>query len=167
MNKTIIKTADIAIEFAQATKLNDIKLVESLLHDNGEFQVQDIKNEIIDANKNEFIKWYKTKLDNTPITDIVYDQCLHCQIGNSVVIFNNGKFPRTIKDSSERSKTGLMIDTKEGKIITMKFCFVFLKTENKYEFECNLDKIKTLINQGLSINEAYKIVIGNDPSETL
>jgi phenylalanyl-tRNA synthetase beta subunit len=73
MDKTIIKTADIAIEFAQATKLNDIKLVESLLHDNGEFQVQDSKNEIIDANKNEFIKWYKTKLDNTPITDIVYE----------------------------------------------------------------------------------------------
>ncbi|MBC7382892.1 MAG: hypothetical protein H7296_07830 [Bacteroidia bacterium] len=166
MDTTIIKTADIAIEFAQATKFNDIELLESLLHDNGEFQIQDRKNEVIDSNKNEFIKWYKNKLDNTPITDIVYDQCIHCHIGNRVVIFNDGQFPRTIKDSAERSKTGLMIVVKDGKIITLKFCFVFLKTENKYQYECELEMIEVLKKQGLSFSEAFLKVTGIELSDT-
>lgn len=84
-------------------------------------------------------------------------------IGNSVVIFNDGKFPRTIKDSSERSKTGIMIDVKDYKIITLKFCFLFLKTENKYKYECTLDEINKLEKQGLSFEEAWKQVKGCDP----
>ena len=165
MDTSTIKIADIAIEFARASKLNDIELIRGLLHDKGEFEIQDKDNEIIDANKNEFVKWYKTKLDKTPITSIDYDQCLHCHIGNSVVIFNDGNFPRKIKDCSERSKTGLMVDAKDNKIITLKFCFVFLKTENKYDYECTNDKVNELVKQGLSFNEAYKKVTGIDPSD--
>ena len=162
MDIPIITTADIAIEFAQASKLNDIQHLKSLLHDNGEFEIQDSHLEIVHANKEEFINWYEAKLNSTPITDIVYDQCLHCHIGNSVVIFNDGKFPRTIKDISERSKTGLMIDAKEGKIITLKFCFVFLKTENNYQVECIMERFKQLRKEGLSFDEAYKIVADID-----
>lgn len=167
MDITAIKTTDIAIEFAKATRLNDIELLNSLLHENGEFEIQDKENEVIDANKSEFLKWYKTKLDTMPITKITYDQCLHCCIGNSVVIFNDGTFPRAIKDSSERSKTGIMIDAKDNKITRLKFCFVFLKTENKYEFECTRDKVKELQKQGLSFNEAWKRVTGFDPSKII
>lgn len=167
MTTTTIKTADIAIEFAKATKNNDYELLDFLLHDQGEFQVQNEDNDNIDANKNEFIKWYKSKLAITPITDVVYDQCLHCYIGNKVVIFNDGKFPRTIKDVSERSKTGLMIGVKDDKIINMRFCFVFLKTDNKYQYECIQDKVKEFEKQGVSYNEAYKKVTGIDPSDYL
>lgn len=158
-----IKTTDIAIEFANATKLNDIQLLNSLLHDDGVFEIQDTENETIEVNKNEFLKWYKTKLNTMPITKITYDQCMFCSIGNSVVIFNDGQFPRTIKDSSERSKTGIMIDIKDHKIITLKFCFLFLNTENRYKFECTLIEINELEKQGLSYNEAYKQVKGFDP----
>ena len=106
------------------------------MHDEGEFQIQDDENESIETNKIGFLNWYSKKLNDTPIVGVIYDQCLHCSIGNSVVIFNERKFPRVIKDSSERSKTGLMIETKTGKIVALKFCFVFLETENKYVFEC-------------------------------
>ena len=156
MTKT--KTTDIAVEFAQASQLKDIEYLKYLLHDNGEFEIQNDHNEDIVANKNEFIKWYETKLSYTPITDILYDQCLNCHFGNSVVIFNDGKFPRSINDSSQRSKTGLMIDTKDGKIFILKFCFVFLKTENKYEFECIGEKIKKYMDEGLSFKKAFKKV---------
>lgn len=163
MDTKEIKTTDIAIEFAKATKRNDIELLNSLLHDNGVFEIQDKENETIEVNKNEFLKWYKTKLDTTPITKITYDQCIYCCIGNSVVIFNDGTFPRTIKDSSERSKTGIMIDAKDHKITTLKFCFLFLQTENKYKYECTLHEINELEKQGLSFNEAWKQVKGVDP----
>lgn len=163
MDITAIKTADIAIEFANATKRNDIELLNSLLHDNGEFEIQNKENEIIAANKSEFLNWYKTKLDTTPITKITYDQCLFCSIGNRVVIFNDGKFPRTIKDFSERSQAGIMIDADDNKITTLKFCFIFLKTENKYEFECVADQIKELQKQGVSFDEALERVRGFNP----
>ncbi len=61
-------------------------------------------------------------------------------IGNKVVLFNGGKFPRVIKDVSERSKTGLMLEIEDDKIIGINFCYVFAKTENLYQFECNQKK---------------------------
>lgn len=63
-------------------------------------------------------------------------------------------------DLSEQSKSGLMIDADDDKITTLKFCFIFLKTENKYEFECVADKIKELLNQGVSFDEALERVRG-------
>ena len=163
MDITAIKTSDIAIEFANATKRNDIELLNSLLHDNGEFEILNKENEIIAANKSEFLNWYKAKLEITPITSITYDQCLFCSIGNKVVIFNDGKFPRTIVDLSEHSKAGIMIDADDNKITTLKFCFIFLKTENKYEFECVADKIRELLKQGVPFDEALERVRGLNP----
>lgn len=106
------------------------------------------------------MNWYKHKLENTTITDIDYDQCLHCSIGNPVVLFNHGKFPREEKDYSARSKTGLMLNIKDNKIAEIKFYFVFLKTENKCCFEVDGEKIKAYIEQGLSIDEAIQKVTG-------
>ena len=62
--------------------------------------------------------------------------------GSPVVLFNGGNFPRVIKDSSERSKTGLMLEFIDGKIATLKFCYVFANNENKYVFECNIERMK-------------------------
>ncbi len=163
MDIPLTKTEDIAKEFANASKLIDIPHLESLLDENGEFEIQNDQLDIIHANKEEFIKWYEVKLKATAITDIEYDQCLHCHIGNTVIIFNDGKFPRTIKDISERSKTGLMVDAKDGKIMTIKFCFVFLKTENKYQVDCIIERFKQLRREGLSFEEAYSIVADEDP----
>jgi len=68
-----------------------------------------------------------------------------------VFLFNGGKFPRETKKESERSKMGLMLNVQEDKIMEIKFCFVFLKTENKYLFECIAEKIKSLIAGRFSI----------------
>jgi hypothetical protein len=56
-----------------------------------------------------------------------------------------------------------MIDAYDNKITTLKFCFIFLKTENKYEFECVADQIKELIKQGVSFDEALERVRGFKP----
>ena len=63
-------------------------------------------------------------------------------LGNLYLYLTNGKFPRDIKHNSERSKTGLMLNTNEGKINEIKFCFAFLKTENKYQIE--IDRAKKI-----------------------
>jgi hypothetical protein len=81
---------------------------------------------------------------------------LHCQIGASVVLFNDGTFPRKIKDSSERVKSGFKVDVKEDKIDNLKFCFVFLKTENKYKFQCEIDEMKEDFRKGLTITEVLQ-----------
>jgi hypothetical protein len=135
-----VKTKDISIEFAKAVKLKDINLIEHLLSVKGSFNIQDNELETQDANKEQFINWFGKKLDSVTIYKVAFDQCLHCMIGNKVVLFNGGKFPRVIKDVSERSKTGLMLEIEEDKIIGINFCYVFAKTENLYQFECNQKK---------------------------
>jgi len=160
MTTTLTRTADIVNEFALATQNKDIKVLKNLLYQGGEFEIEnesDFSVRLI-VTKQKFLKWYKTKLENIDITEINYDQCLHCSIGNPVVLFNQGKFPREEKDSSARSKTGLMLNIKDTKITEIRFCFVFLKTENKCGFEVDGEKIRALIAQGLSIDEAiYKV----------
>jgi hypothetical protein len=131
-----VKTINIAKEFAEATKQKEFIKIEELIHSNGKFEIQTSRNNTIEVDKDRFLKWYKARLKKTVISEVIFDQCLHCHIGSTVVIFNNGQFPRTIKDNSERSKTGLLIETEEGKISYLKYCFVFLKTENKYAYEC-------------------------------
>ena len=90
---TPTKTKNLAKEFALATKRKDIKVVGSLLSSKGSFHIQDEKFEIIEVGKQEFITWYGAKLESTTITDIAYDQCLFCSIGNTVILLNKGKFP--------------------------------------------------------------------------
>ena len=121
--------------------------------------------ETIFVNRQEFMRWYESKLDNAVITDIDYDQCLHCMIGNKVILFNRGKFPILFKDDSERSKTGLMLEFKDGKIAGINFCRVFLNTTNKAVFECRGEKVKEFIEQGLSKNEAIRKAIAIAPAD--
>ncbi len=159
-NETITRTKNLPKEFALATQRKDIKSIRSLLNSKGSFQIQDEKLETIEVNKKEFLKWYGAKLESTTITNIAYDQCLLCAIGNTVILFNNGKFLRIIKedsDLSEQSKVGLMLEIKDEKISHIKFCFTFLKTENKAVFECIGRKVGKYIEQGFSTLDAIKM----------
>ena len=141
--------------FAENSKAKNYQGIENLLSDIGIFEIQDKSLDIIEVGKHDFLKWYKDKLNSTAINEVFYDQCLHCSIGNPVILFNGGNFPKTIKDDSERSKTGLMIEVKEDKIAYIKFCFVFAETENKYVFECITAKIKELMKQGYSFEDSF------------
>lgn len=165
MNKILTKTQDTSIEFAFASKSKDLTHLESLLSENGTFDIQTVDLETQDVGKHEFIKWYGMKLQETEITSIAYDRCLHCFIGNRVVLFNDGQFPRTIKDCSERSKTGIMLDIQNGLISTLKFCYLFAKAENPYVIECQLAKIKEYKSLGMPFKEAYKNVFGEYPPD--
>ena len=138
---TLSNTKDIAKEFANAVESKDLNHIKNLLSEDGIFDIQSNKT-TIEANKSEFINWFAPILENSAVTKIEYDQCLHCSIGNPVVLFNDGKFPRTIKSPTEYSKTGIMLDIKDGKIITLKFCFKFLKNENKAILECMVEKMR-------------------------
>jgi hypothetical protein len=167
MSSILVQTLNLADEFAQASQRKDISYLEQLLSDSGEFEIQDETLETYDVTKTVFLDWYATKLNQTPISTISFDQCLHCQIGARVVLFNDGTFPRKLKDSSERVKAGFKVDSSEGKIVNLKFCFVFLETENKYKFECEIDRIKAHMGSGLSIPEILTVIKREDESDVL
>lgn len=154
MKGTSIKSKDIAVKFANASKNRDLKSLTRLLRKDGEFHIEDSNLNTIEVKKEEFLKWYEAKLETVTIESIDYDQCLMCLIGKPVVLFNNGKFPRQAKDSSERTKTGLALNILGNKIFEIAFCYTFLKTENKYVFEVTGEKIKKYIEGGLSEDEA-------------
>jgi hypothetical protein len=159
-----VSEIETAIRFAESIKHKDYRNLNLLLHDEGEFNIQDFELETTATNKNGFIEWIKTKLLKEDIYTVEYDQCLHCKIGNQVVLFNKGNFPRKCKDDSERSRTGLMLDIKEDKIIETRFCFVFLRHDNRYIFECRGEKIKEFQNSGFSLDEAIKMALKIDDS---
>lgn len=157
-----IKSKDIATKFAEASKNRDLESLARLLRKDGAFHIEDSTLNTIEVKKEEFLKWYKSKLESAIIEGIDYDQCLMCLIGKPVVLFNNGKFPRQAKDSSERTKTGLALNILGNKIFEIAFCYTFLKTENKYVFEVTGERIKKYIEDGLSEDEAIAKGMADD-----
>ncbi len=160
-----VKTKDIAVEFAKASQNKDLAHLSALLADDGDFQIQNAKLDFEDADKLKFLDWYKNKLDSTPIETIEYDQCINCLFGKPVVLFNNGKFPRRIKESSERVKTGIALEVKDYKISHLKFCFVFLKAENKHVFEVTGEKARKYIAAGMPDKKAIAKAIREETKE--
>ena len=156
INDIQVKAKDIVKIFSGAIKENNLELISSLLCTDGIFETQDDESNTLESDKQTFINWLSLKLNAVTIQTINYDNCLQCKMGNLVVSFNDGQFPRVIKDSSERTKTGLMLEIKNGTINHIKFCFVYGEAENKYQFECNAEKIKDFMASGLTFEDAYK-----------
>jgi hypothetical protein len=133
-----------------------------LLAPDGEFNAQDAECNNTEVNRDEFIAWIKSRLAEESVTAYYYDQCTFCSIGSPVVLFNDGSFPRQIQDDSESMKTGLMLDIEGDKIKEIAFCYRFLNTENKHCFEVKADQMKALMDQGMSFEEAYGRVMGEE-----
>ena len=141
---TIIATNQrtLTIELAEAISKFNIDDFEKLLSENGEFQILNDKDETIIRKKSDFITWLNNCFDefmqaNEDRNQLEYtvDSCLHCRIGNPVIIFENGRFPVFTRKSWEREKIGLMLEFGDNLICGITFCGVFLKTDNPFHFE--------------------------------
>ena len=142
--ETTIKTDQktITTELAEAISSFNIDKVADLLSENGEYGIQDEKDEIVPTNKANFIKWLSDCIDeflfvNEDRTKLNYiiDQCLHCRIGNPVIIFENGRFPVFTRDLAQREKCGLMLEFDNNLVSDISLCFLFVKTDNPYLYE--------------------------------
>lgn len=152
-------------QFSSASKNADMLSIEELLHDKGIFEIEDDNLEIIEASKVDFLKWYQTKIKVTKINDVIYDQCIGCSFGKNIVLFNQGKFPRMPQEFTDKTKAGLMLDSHNGKIHRIQFCFSFLKTENKAVCDCVGEEYVKYIKQGFSEEEAIEMYDANPESK--
>lgn len=165
MTKTLVNTIQLIKKFVSASLNADINTIEYLLSDDGIFEFENENLELIDTSKKEFLQWYKNKLKETIITEVINDQCIGCSFGNQVVIFNNGTFPRVPHDFTDKTKAGLMLETLEGKISKIQFCFSFLKTENKAVCECVGEEYLKYIKAGFSEDDAIAMYDANPDSK--
>ena len=165
MTTTLVNTIELIRLFVSASLNPDIKAIEYLLADDGVFEIEDKNLELVDTSKKEFLQWYNHKLIKTPIIEVTYDQCIGCSFGNQVVIFNNGTFPRDPQNFTDKTKAGIMLETLDGKISKMQFCFSFLKTENKAVCECVGDEYLKYMKAGFSEEEAIAMYDANPNSK--
>ena len=167
MNQTtfIPDTIELIKQFIAASKNADIKMLEELLDQKGNYEIEDDNLEIIEASKVEFLKWYHTKIKVTEINDVIYDQCIGCSFGENIVLFNQGTFPRMPQEFTDKTKAGLMLDSDNGKIHKIQFCFSFLKTENKAVCDCVGEEYLKYIKFGFSEEEAITLYSANPNSE--
>jgi hypothetical protein len=131
MLNQLVSTKDIVIEFANAVVRKDKELIEFLLSDTGTYQIQEKDLQTLHVGKEQFLSWFNQRLDTVPVTQVEYDICRFCLFGARVILFNNGTFPYTQKNSAECSEAGLALLVKENKIYDIAFCFWFLKHLNK------------------------------------
>ena len=162
---TVSGTIELIKKFIAASKEGDVLTIEELLLDDGNYEIEDDKFEIIETSKPEFLKWFNAKIETEKITDVIFDQCIGCSFGNHVVIFNNGTFPRIPQEFTDATKAGLMFDTQDGKISRIQFCFTFLKTENIYVHECVGREYVKYMKLGYSSEQAIAMYKANPNSE--
>ena len=167
MNQTTVipDTIELIKQFIIASKNADIKKLEELLDQKGNYEIENDNLEIIEDSKVEFLKWYHTKIKATKINDVIYDQCIGCSFGKNIVLFNQGTFPRMPQEFTDKTKAGLMLDSDKGKIHKIQFCFSFLKTENKAVCDCVGEEYVKYIKQGFSEEEAIEMYDANSDSE--
>lgn len=158
------KSTDIEIieKFKDCLSRKNFIELEILLADHTNYDIQNNKKETKCVGKYEFIEWIKNQSSSINIESIEMDQCLFCKVGNPVLLFNDGTFPRELKNHGEYAKTGLMLEFENNLISGITFCYTFLKNENKTMFQTNLDKIKELESKGMTDKEAFKAVLGFD-----
>jgi hypothetical protein len=151
--------------FISASQSADIIVIESLLSEDGVFEIEDENLELVDTTKEYFLKWYKNKLKETPINEVDTDQCIGCSFGKQVVIFNKGTFPRIPQSFTEKTKSGIMVDTLNDKISKLQFCFSFLKMENKHVCDCVGEEYVKYIKEGYTEEEAVALYDADPNSE--
>ena len=141
---SIIKTCEktIITELAEAISTFNLDEVSKLLSDNGDFETQNDKDDIVLTNKVNFLDWLKEcinefLIDNKSHHRLEYTviQCLHCVTGNPIIIFDNGKFPVFPKNKGQNEKNGLLIKLDDNKITGIELCLLVMKTENPFIYE--------------------------------
>ena len=160
-----INTIELIKLFISASQSKEVYSLKCLLSDDGVFEIEDENLEIVDTTKEYFLKWYENKLNDTSIIEVDTDQCIGCSFGKQVVIFNKGSFPRIPQSFTEKSKSGIMIDTSNNKISKLQFCFSFLKMENKAVCDCVGEEYVKYIKQGFSEEEAIAMYDANPDSK--
>jgi hypothetical protein len=160
-----INTVELIKLFIYASQSKDIYSLECLLSDDGVFEIEDENLEIVDTTKEYFLKWYKNKLNDTTIIEVDTDQCIGCSFGKQVVIFNKGSFPRVPQSFTEKTKSGIMVDTLNDKISKLQFCFSFLKMENKFVCDCVGEEYLKYIKEGYTEEEAVALYDADPNSE--
>jgi len=126
MIKKILATS-LAENFAKAVQKKDIEQLTNLLYQKGEYQIQDKNYKFQDATRFEFLQWLKLELEMADINKIQYNQCSACAVGNSVVLFNDGKFAYVKGSPKDHDRVGMMLKVAEGKIVGIRFCGNFKK----------------------------------------
>ena len=165
MTTTINDTIALLKHFISASQNADINSIAGLLSDEGLFEIEDDNFDLVDTSKNEYLQWYKNKLQKTTINEVFIDQCIGCSFGKQVVIFNNGTFPRVPQKFEDKTKGGILIESSEGKISKIMFCFSFLKTENNFVHDCVGKDYVKYIKQGFTEEEAIEMYDANPNSE--
>ena len=151
---------EIATTFANAVQAKNTSLIASILADDGKFETQDSQLDTIEhCSKAVFLAWVETAISETSIFRVEHDQCLHCKIGNPVLLFNDGKFPPVKKEMANISMNGLMLDIQDGLISEIKFCYTFLGRENKYQHECISPLVDELTDTGIPLMKAIDIIM--------
>lgn len=98
------------------------------------------------------------------ITSVKYDQCIIYSRGNPVAIFNDGYLLRQ-EFYRKRSRAGFMLCTKDGKIKEVAFCYYFVYSEDKPQWEYDSVEIKKLVDKGIPLLQAADIVLNRRKKE--
>ena len=69
------KVKSIVDIFSEALINKEVKVIESLLSDLGEFEIQSPKLNTLQVNKKRFISWFTKKILASENLTITYDQC--------------------------------------------------------------------------------------------
>lgn len=139
-NKKDTDQRDLVEKFALALAHYRVSDIEPLLAD-GEYNYYDIDgDEVEEGDKRGMIDYLKRVCEPLLFTaanpaTVSYDQCLFCQVGNPVVLFNGGTFPYNPVDFFEKSIQGLMLEFEDDLISGITFCGTLVKTSTNYNFE--------------------------------
>lgn len=124
-----IQVQEIRQQFVDFTLARDIEKLGALLHDQGKFMISSDGPRPLRV-KNSFLKFYKQKMAEEKEITVEYDQCMHCNFGCTVILFNDGIFPVKPTNHFSKWRSGINLEIKDGLIYKLTYCHVLLHHDN-------------------------------------
>ncbi|MCG9909761.1 MAG: hypothetical protein MH137_00540 [Flavobacteriales bacterium] len=133
MQTRLFPISDMAQQFAEACVMKNMPQIQNMLCDQGVYEIQNEELEIEEVGKEAFMEWFFPIMIQQLYLPFYLDQCNGCMKGKPVIIFLDGKFPRSRWKLGDMHKSGLMIEEKDNKIVKIMFCYSFCETTNSWK----------------------------------
>lgn len=133
MQTLLFQISDIAQQFAEACVMKNRPDIEKMLCDQGIFEIQNEELETEEVDKKTFMEWFFPIMIQQLYLPFYLNRCNGCMKGKPVIIFQEGKFPRSRWKLGDMHKSGLMIEEKDNKIVKIMFCYSFCETTNSWK----------------------------------
>ncbi len=171
LNNNQLLPSEVLDAFGNAICQGLIHDVGNLLHEKGEFEIQNQDLEIVSAVKEQFISWLALRrLEYPNANSLSYSTstCSLCKVNKGIIVFDGGYFPFMAWLKHRVSIAGMALQVNSGKITSVHLCLGFNDKSQVSFFDKHVGEVNEMIaHSGKSELELFQDIFEREYGRSL